>query len=90
MNDMSFRILLVDDSAPFRRQIGSALTASGLVVLEATEGVEALWRARSAAPFDLVLLDIHLPNLSGRERSEERRVGKECMPVCRSRWSPYH
>ena len=22
--------------------------------------------------------------------SEERRVGKECMPVCRSRWSPYH
>ena len=21
---------------------------------------------------------------------EERRVGKECMPVCRSRWSPYH
>ena len=23
-------------------------------------------------------------------RSEERRVGEECMPVCRSRWSPYH
>ena len=25
-----------------------------------------------------------------RERSEERRVGKECIAVCRSRWSPYH
>ena len=25
-----------------------------------------------------------------RERSEERRVGKECWHVCRSRWSPYH
>ena len=24
------------------------------------------------------------------ERSEERRVGKECTSVCRSRWSPYH
>ena len=24
------------------------------------------------------------------ERSEERRVGKECLSVCRSRWSPYH
>ena len=24
------------------------------------------------------------------ERSEERRVGKECCLVCRSRWSPYH
>ena len=23
-------------------------------------------------------------------RSEERRVGKECIPPCRSRWSPYH
>ena len=28
----------------------------------------------------------------GREgaRSEERRVGKECLRLCRSRWSPYH
>ena len=24
------------------------------------------------------------------ERSEERRVGKECTSWCRSRWSPYH
>ena len=26
----------------------------------------------------------------GFTRSEERRVGKECIPPCRSRWSPYH
>src|SRR3546814_3481411 len=25
-----------------------------------------------------------------RSRSEERRVGKECVSTCRSRWSPYH
>ena len=25
-----------------------------------------------------------------RVRSEERRVGKECLHACRSRWSPYH
>ena len=24
------------------------------------------------------------------QRSEERRVGKECLDTCRSRWSPYH
>ena len=24
------------------------------------------------------------------QRSEERRVGKECLRLCRSRWSPYH
>src|SRR3546814_14796253 len=33
-------------------------------------------------------------NLSDRDqfqgRSEERRVGKECVSTCRSRWSPYH
>src|SRR3546814_14431006 len=26
----------------------------------------------------------------GAPRSEERRVGKECVSTCRSRWSPYH
>src|SRR3546814_17870785 len=25
-----------------------------------------------------------------RDRSEERRVGKECVSTCRSRWSPFH
>ena len=29
-------------------------------------------------------------NGGGAERSEERRVGKECASMCRSRWSPYH
>ena len=31
---------------------------------------------------------VYLP--SGKPRSEERRVGKECSLPCRSRWSPYH
>src|SRR3546814_1646640 len=32
------------------------------------------------------------PSRSDKEgkRSEERRVGKECVSTCRSRWSPYH
>ena len=29
-------------------------------------------------------------NVSFVGRSEERRVGKECASMCRSRWSPYH
>src|SRR3546814_1272085 len=28
--------------------------------------------------------------VAGPHRSEERRVGKECVSTCRSRWSPYH
>src|SRR3546814_8048720 len=32
-----------------------------------------------------------LQRIDRREyRSEERRVGKECVSTCRSRWSPYH
>src|SRR3546814_17752951 len=30
------------------------------------------------------------PVYNGPLRSEERRVGKECVSTCRSRWSPYH
>src|SRR3546814_463673 len=28
--------------------------------------------------------------INAGDRSEERRVGKECVSTCRSRWSPYH
>src|SRR3546814_18127488 len=30
------------------------------------------------------------PEVISLTRSEERRVGKECVSTCRSRWSPYH
>src|SRR3546814_10995050 len=36
----------------------------------------------------MVLAD--LPEASGIRRSEERRVGKECVSTCESRWSPDH
>src|SRR3546814_12370901 len=32
----------------------------------------------------------HHRTLAGAARSEERRVGKECVSTCRSRWSPYN
>jgi hypothetical protein len=38
---------------------------------------------------DAALLVVHL-GATKMERSEERRVGKECRRLCRSRWSPYH
>ena len=46
--------------------------------------------------FENIELPLLLTQLSRSERrervdrSEERRVGKECIPPCRSRWSPYH
>src|SRR3546814_13616521 len=35
-------------------------------------------------------LDVVIRRLAQLERSEERRVGKECVSTCRSRGSPYH
>src|SRR6187401_3710078 len=46
-----------------------------------------LSRRRDAAVADAVHAGRLRPR---RERSEERRVGKECRRLCRSRWSPYH
>src|SRR3546814_12884849 len=34
--------------------------------------------------------EIAIPHLGSLIRSEERRVGKECVSTCRSRWSPSH
>src|SRR3546814_14355424 len=49
----------------------------------------ALWvmkETRLVIDTDAPLDDLILIN----RRSEERRVGKECVSTCRSRWSPYH
>src|SRR3546814_18916824 len=40
--------------------------------------------ARDVGNIDMARLVVEFP------RSEERRVGKECVSTCRSRWSPYH
>src|SRR3546814_12078546 len=36
------------------------------------------------------IIDGHPMAKYAGDRSEERRVGKECVSTCRSRWSPYH
>src|SRR3546814_12855769 len=36
------------------------------------------------------LIPSRSPRFRAPNRSEERRVGKECVSTCRSRWSPYH
>src|SRR3546814_13421909 len=42
------------------------------------------------SPFIAFCTDDRNPLDIAEERSEERRVGKECVSTCRSRWSPYH
>jgi activator of 2-hydroxyglutaryl-CoA dehydratase len=40
--------------------------------------------------YDSIVATGYGRNLFEVARSEERRVGKECRRLCRSRWSPYH
>src|SRR3546814_16995659 len=82
-----------------------ALSASGLPPETAARdsGVRAFVRLRPGedapdrlAPHDEAALAQRLGTgpvfrtRSAAERSEERRVGKEWVSTCRSRWSPYH
>src|SRR3546814_6226655 len=65
---------------------------------DSNEGKPALdARVSFAAPQKKHVADRRLGARSSRHRfpardgrSEERRVGKECVSTCRSRWSPYH
>ncbi len=59
-------ILVVDDDASVRASVNKVLRAAGYEVVQAAGGMEALVRLKAHA-FDLVLLDIGLPNHDGWE-----------------------
>src|SRR3546814_4375619 len=60
------------------------------VVLDVEVAVPGLRQRDLGQPaLQLVLLVAHLVCGVDALRSEERRVGKECVSTCRSRWSPY-
>src|SRR3546814_13147751 len=83
---------LIEDALGFRGQaVGVELelhAAQDEVLLDrAAIGVDLFTRARFAAVTDQrATVRQHL----GTWRSEERRVGKECVSTGRSRWSQYH
>jgi two-component system, cell cycle sensor histidine kinase and response regulator CckA len=65
------RILIVEDEGAVRRMAGRALAAQGYAVLEAENGADALEvLARADGPVDLVLTDVVMPILNGRELAE--------------------
>jgi DNA-binding NarL/FixJ family response regulator len=68
------RVLVVEDFAPFRQFIASALAKRSdlQIVGEATDGEEAVQKAKDLQP-DLILLDIGLPTLNGIEAAQRMR-----------------
>lgn len=70
---MSARILIVDDEASIRFALEEALTRDGHDVASVESGRAALIRM-SAEPFDLVLLDLRLPDIEGTTVLAEMRA----------------
>ena len=69
----SSRILVVDDEPQLRRALRATLSALGFVVADAESGEAALEMVR-AEKFDLILLDINMPGLSGLETCRALRA----------------
>jgi two-component system, OmpR family, KDP operon response regulator KdpE len=77
---MSKRILVVDDEPQIRRVLRSTLSALGFVVADAESGEAAIETVR-AEKFDLILLDINLPGLSGLETCRAIRARSDVSVV---------
>ena len=63
-------------------------TADNYAISDAAEAARAAYSYRKTPEYETWLQEV----AAWRRcvRSEERRVGKECASMCRSRWSPYH
>lgn len=77
------RVLVVDDSASIRALVGGALEEmNGVDVVEAGNGFEAI-RLVTDDPFDLIITDVNMPEISGLEliRFVRTHPGREDTPI---------
>jgi two-component system KDP operon response regulator KdpE len=79
MNSMGLRILLVEDDAHIRRFLRATLVTQGYGLLEVETGEEGLALAAAQVP-DLVLLDLGLPDMDGKEVIRRLREWSE-IPI---------
>lgn len=80
MNETRGRILVVEDQINLVELLSENLSDEGYEVETATDGKTALERARSRS-FDLVLLDVMLPEMDGFEVCERLREAKVQTPI---------
>jgi len=83
------RILLVEDEAPLRETLSARLKREGYAVDAAKDGEEGLYLGREV-PFDLGIIDLGLPKMSGMELIRALRESGKSFPIliltARSSW----
>src|SRR6266508_2688945 len=80
MQQQAARILVVDDEAAIRLTMNMLLRRQGYTVTMAASGEEAL-ALIAQQPFDLLLLDLKMPGLSGLEVAERAQKVQPATPI---------
>jgi len=84
-------ILLIEDNPINRVIMKKALTAEGYEVLEAAHGEEALVLLKNSPPLDLILVDLSMPQMNGKEfiqRFRENAKSSGTKIILVSGWEP--
>jgi twitching motility two-component system response regulator PilH len=76
-------VMIVDDSNALREIIAKMLRDSGMEVISAEDGVQALEKIEQVTQLDLVVLDIVMPNMNGYElcRQIKKNPKTQNIPV---------
>jgi two-component system KDP operon response regulator KdpE len=74
------RVLIVEDEESILQTLGVVLPAAGYTVYQVRNGKEALWKIQSVRP-DLILLDLGLPDMDGKEVIRHLREERTISPI---------
>ncbi len=77
---MPKKILVVEDDVDNRRIVAKVLSVEGYLIIEATDGLEALACARAEHP-DLILMDLALPNMDGWEATRRLKEDPQTRDI---------
>ena len=74
---MGKKILVVDDSATVRQQVGLALSQAGFEIVEAVDGMDGVDKVGQVTDISLVICDVNMPRMSGLEMIEKLHEDKK-------------
>jgi signal transduction histidine kinase/ActR/RegA family two-component response regulator len=75
------QVLVVEDQPEVRAQIADTISGLGLSVMEAGDGAAGMKALESAAELDLLVPDVSLPGMNGRQLAEAARAARPDLPI---------
>jgi two-component system, chemotaxis family, chemotaxis protein CheY len=75
------KVLVVDDSSTVRNEVSGFLSAQGIDVDTAVDGVDGLAKISRDSELKLVICDVNMPNMDGLTMAEKVRETGKHMPI---------